>query len=673
MYLASLPVMETSNFSPVPRSRPKKVNGVRIGQILVARSALDPGDLAKALAIQNREDVRLGEILLTHEMVSEADFYEALAEQCQARLVDLAAEPPDYRLIDAAGAETCVCNRFVPWRRIGGATVIVTARPEEFTRLSADLPPALKPALMAVASERDVLDALVAARSTQLIRKSETKVSEDESCRVWNGQKFRRWAIAVLSIFCVGFLVSAAATFAVLTVIAMLALVANLGLRVAALATGAFKELEPEKMPPPDAKAPAMARLPIVSIMVPLFHETAIAERLLCRLKRLSYPRELLDICLVTEESDATTCATLARTELPRWLRVVRVPEGTLQTKPRALNYALNFCRGSIIGIYDAEDAPAPDQIHRIVKRFHERGSEVACLQGVLDFYNARSNWMARCFTLEYASWFRVILPGIEKLGFAIPLGGTTLFLRREAIEKVGGWDAHNVTEDADLGIRLARHGYRSELIGTVTEEEANTRPWSWVRQRSRWIKGYAMTWAVHMRNPRQLWKELGPRKFWGVQLLFGGSLLQGILAPVLWSYWLLFFGLPHPLTGLLSPLTAAILSVLFLASYAINLTVMLVATSGKKHRHLMPWAPTTDFYFPLATIASVKALSEMVAKPFYWDKTSHGLDDEAEALTAENHTDARPSAWTPAERPALAEPVVAGFKPVSPSPSHHA
>jgi cellulose synthase/poly-beta-1,6-N-acetylglucosamine synthase-like glycosyltransferase len=192
------------------------------------------------------------------------------------------------------------------------------------------------------------------------------------------------------------------------------------------------------------------------------------------------------------------------------------VPLGTLQTKPRALNYALSFAKGSIIGVYDAEDAPAPDQLHVVVNRFAQRGPEVVCLQGQLDFYNSHSNWLAHCFTVEYATWFRIMLPSLERLGLAIPLGGTTLFFRRDILESLGGWDAHNVTEDADLGIRLARHGYRTEIIDTVTQEEANARAWPWVKQRSHWLKGYAITYGVHMRSPLKLWRDLGAwRFFW--------------------------------------------------------------------------------------------------------------------------------------------------------------
>lgn len=362
----------------------------------------------------------------------------------------------------------------------------------------------------------------------------------------------------------------------------------------------------------------------------------------------------------MVEEDDTLTQETIARSSLPpRWMRQITVPRGgAVKTKPRALNFALDFCRGSIIGgVYDAEDAPPdPDQIHKVTRRFAEAGPEVACLQGVLDFYNARTNWLSRCFTVEYAAWFRIVLPGLEKMGFAVPpLGGTTLFFRREALEELGGWDAHNVTEDADLGIRLARHGYTTELIHTVTQEEANCRVWPWVKQRSRWIKGYAMTWGgVAMRDPSALLRELGWWKFIGVQILFAGTLSQFVLAPpVLWTFWALPLGLPpHPLADVMpmGMFLGGLGGAVFLASELLNIAVGgVMAVSGEKHRWLRIWVPTLHFYYPLASLAALKGgLGEILHKPFYWDKTVHGIFDdqdppEDEALS-DDPTQPRPA-----------------------------
>ena len=302
------------------------------------------------------------------------------------------------------------------------------------------------------------------------------------------------------------------------------------------------------------------------------------------------------------------------------------MPRGRIRTKPRALNYALDFTRGEIIGVYDAEDAPEPDQLRRIAARFAGAPDDVVCLQGRLDFYNPTQNWLSRCFTLDYAAWFRVVLPGLARLGFAIPLGGTTFFIRRKALEALGRWDAHNVTEDADLGIRLARRGWRTEIVDTTTYEEANCRPMAWVRQRTRWLKGYALTWAVHMRRPGRLWRELGPKKFFGFQVMFAGTLLLFLLAPVFWLSWLFTIGTPNPvLAGLPGP-ALILLFALFAGSELLNLTVAAVAASGPEHRKLLKWLPTLILYFPLASYAAVRAIADAGIAPFFWDKTRHGV-----------------------------------------------
>jgi len=374
---------------------------------------------------------------------------------------------------------------------------------------------------------------------------------------------------------------------------------------------------------------PAPARLPdpppLMSILVPLFHEEDIAETLVKRLSQSIYPKALLDVVLVLEAEDTRTRTTLARTDLPPWMRTVTVPPGRITTKPRALNYAFRFTRGEIVGIYDAEDAPAPDQLVRVAEHFAQAPADVGCVQGVLDYYNPRANWLSRCFTIEYASWFRVLLPGLARLNLVVPLGGTTVFFRREVLERVCGWDAHNVTEDADLGVRLARHGYRTELLPSVTREEANNRFWPWIRQRSRWLKGYGITWWVHSRRPARLWRDLGPRRFGAFQILFLTTLIQFALAPVLWSFWLILAGLPHPLDPHLSRPVVLGLTAVFLSAEAVSIVVGLAALARSPHRRLFLWVPTLFAYFPLGTVAIYKALWETLRNPFYWDKTQHG------------------------------------------------
>ena len=598
--------------------------------------ALSYSDLLKAIALRNREETQIGNILLNHGMVTEADLFGALSQQFGVALIDLNAVPPNPNLAKMLDLEICLAENIVPWQHIGSALAVATSRPDRFEQLQKQYPDQLGTALMAIAPEYDIQHALVEVNRAALIERAETRVPEHESCRTWDPQRMLRLTVGAVLVAMVCIILSPVASFTVLSGWAIFTLVMNMGLKLAT----SFSQIRPyirrNAATDPPAVQTEMFRLPVVSVMVPLFKEREVAGHLIRRLKRLNYPKELLDICLVVEEDDETTRDTLSHTRLPNWVRIIKVPKGNVRTKPRAMNFALDFCRGSIIGVYDAEDAPHPDQIHQIVRRFHERGPQVACLQGLLDFYNPRTNWLSRCFTIEYNTWFRVFLPGLEKLGFAVPLGGTTLFFRRAALEKLGGWDAHNVTEDADLGIRLARHGYRTEIVHTATQEEANCRFVPWVKQRSRWLKGFAITWAVHMRSPLKLLKELGFKKFLGVQILFVGTLSQFLLAPLLWSFWLIPLGFPHPMQTVVSTGMLLSLGIVFIVAEVVTVAVGIFAISDKSHRFLVPWVPTMHLYFPMGTLAAYKAFYELLTQPFYWDKTAHGVFERTEELVEE-------------------------------------
>ncbi|WP_209426109.1 glycosyltransferase family 2 protein [Pararhodobacter sp. SW119] len=590
--------------------------------LLVKAGDLGPADLMRALKSADGDEVRLRDILRLEGLVGERSLTQALATQYRTTAMDPDLTPPDPRLFDRLDASEWLRRGYLPWCRIGGATLIATTRPEAFAAEKEGLQQLFGPLAMALVSERDLHRAIAEIRGGSLKQSAETCVAARESCRTWKASRF---GLGLWSLIAAGLLATALAPLAVfLTLLAIvgLALLAGTLLKIVAAATMLRARARPRPTPP----LPGRER-PVISILVPLYREPDIAPRLVARLGALTWPREKLDVLLAIEENDHLTRNALRRARLPAWMRVIVVPDSKLKTKPRAMNYALDFAQGSIVGVYDAEDAPAHDQLHRIAARFAEAGPDLACIQGVLDYYNPRTNWIARCFTIEYASWFRLMLPGFQRLGLAVPLGGTTLFFRREILEKLGCWDAHNVTEDADLGIRLARHGYRTELMETVTLEEANCGIVPWIKQRSRWLKGYAMTYAVHMRDPVLLWQQFGWRKFLGFQLVFLGMLIQFLFAPVLWTFWLLLVGFGHPLSAVVPVLA---LTGLFLVAELTSLTVNLCALHARDHRGLRPWVLMMPLYFPLATFAAWKGLFEMGARPFYWDKTTHGLHDSA-------------------------------------------
>jgi cellulose synthase/poly-beta-1,6-N-acetylglucosamine synthase-like glycosyltransferase len=545
------------------------------------------------------------------------------AEALGIAAIDPLTDPPDPLLTQMLGPEFCVSTGLLPWRRAGDAVIVLSARPGQVRRHMGTLTRCFGRVRMAHAPDAAIRTALLSAAGPAIITDAETRVAADESCRDIGSFATSTPARAILGTGLAAFAATLAlwpgTVLAVITLWAVFWMLAGLILKTASFRAAL-------RAPAPVSGWPRPDPLPVISILVPLFREAEIAAHLLPRLTALDYPRESLDLCLVVEDDDTTTRAALAALALPPWAQVIEVPQGSLRTKPRAMNFALPFARGSIIGIYDAEDLPHPRQLLDVAAHFARRGQDTACLQGRLDYYNPSANWLARCFTLEYAAWFRVILPGLDRLGLVVPLGGTTLFLRRAALESVGGWDAHNVTEDADLGLRLARHGYRTDVIHIVTQEEANARLWPWVRQRSRWLKGYAMTWFVHMRRPGRLLHDLGWKRFAGVQVLFLGTLSQLALAPVIWLFWLPLLGLPHPLSGVLPAALLWSIGALFLVSTAMEIAIHATAARAAGKGWLIRWIPTLVLYHPLATLACWRGIVQIAFRPFYWDKTSHGI-----------------------------------------------
>ncbi|NNE87479.1 MAG: glycosyltransferase, partial [Silicimonas sp.] len=438
----------------------------------------------------------------------------------------LATLEGDARAVDQLGWAFVLRHRILPLIPQGAVTPVACATPASFEATRDALEAQLGP-VVHCHSTRDVIEAATCRiRGARHVAQAETSTPASESCRNWSGRRATLVVVTMLAL--IGGLATLwpAATLMALTFWTVLTLFLTTALR----ATGALVELRHARKASAQwtstrAHKIEVGALPRISLLVPLYKEENIAADLVARLSALEYPKNRLEVCLILEEHDTQTADVLAWAELPDWMRIVRVPAGQVHTKPRAMNYALDFTSGDIVGIYDAEDKPAKDQLLKVAAGFARAGANVACLQGVLDFYNAKQSWLTRCFTIDYATWFRLVLPGLVRMGIVIPLGGTTVFFRRRALEGLGRWDAHNVTEDADLGVRLARHGYRTEFIDSVTEEEATSSVTAWVRQRSRWIKGYAVTWAVHMRDPLRLLGELGAWRFFGVQILFLGTL----------------------------------------------------------------------------------------------------------------------------------------------------
>jgi cellulose synthase/poly-beta-1,6-N-acetylglucosamine synthase-like glycosyltransferase len=599
-----------------------------LGEVLREMRVVDKKPLVRAQRLSHRLNVPLADVLIKEEIITPEVLHVALASQNKLTFIDLNENPPDPHIVKALPSSLCLRYRVLPVAKIGNILLVATARPDKMDELRAAAPKDAPFLMPMMTNQRQIDEALTRHVGPTCIDEAEVIVPDEFACRHIGAHPKRSIILAcaiVLGIL-IGLILTPIGTGAVLAAIAGIMLAVSSVLKFTASARQLWYEIASSIRPKPPERPPS--KMPVVSVMVPLLREKEIARVLVRRLTKLTYPKSLLDVVLVLEETDYTTKETLQRTRLPGWMRVVEVPSSVsgLMTKPRALNYAMDCCEGDIIGIWDAEDAPEPDQIDKVVTRFHHAPKDVVCLQGRLDFYNAHDNWMARCFTIEYATWWRLVMPGLARLGFVIPLGGTTVYFRRHALEDVHRWDAHNVTEDADLGVRLARWGYKTEILDTTTYEEANFRVIPWVKQRSRWLKGFAITWLVHIRRPISLYKDLGAYQFAGVQMFFVTALSQFTLAPIYWYYWAILFGAPNPLPH--ENLAAGML-IFLLVCEMMSLTMHALATRRKEHRHLLPYTPTMILYLLLGCFAMYKALYELVFKPFYWDKTQHGVTSQ--------------------------------------------
>jgi len=373
------------------------------------------------------------------------------------------------------------------------------------------------------------------------------------------------------------------------------------------------------------APAPPCAETPRYTILCPLYREAFILPSLVAAIDRLDYPRAQLQVLLVLEPDDSETIAAAQRLQLGAHYTIVIAPDEGPRTKPKALDAALAHATGEFCTVYDAEDRPHAQQLRAAVAAFAQGGENLACVQAPLVIDNAPAGWISAQFATEYAVQFGQILPLLSRLGLPMPLGGTSNHFRIDALVAIGGWDAHNVTEDADLGYRLARHRYRVGAIDTPTYEEAPVRLNAWITQRTRWIKGHIQTWLVLMRNPWRTRAELGLGGLLSLHVVLGGAILAAF-AHGLFAALLIYAAL-SPDT-VLRPAAFA----LALTGYAIALYSGLVGAAAQRDIRLVGAALTMPLYWPLATIAAFSALFDLVLRPHYWAKTVHGVSARAEA-----------------------------------------
>jgi len=370
------------------------------------------------------------------------------------------------------------------------------------------------------------------------------------------------------------------------------------------------------------------APLPIYTIIVALYRERRVASRLIAALRRLDYPASKLDIKLVLEADDHETLAALKALRMPCNIEILVAPPGEPRTKPRALNVALPLARGDFTVVYDAEDMPDPAQLRSAVAVFSRSPRDVACLQARLTIDNTDDSWITRLFTIEYAALFDVFNPGLAEIGTPIPLGGTSNHFRTSILKSIHGWDAWNVTEDADLGIRLARLGYRIADLPSSTFEEAPITLRAWMRQRTRWMKGFMQTSITHSRSPASGFRQLGFWRFYVSMALTGGAALSALVYPFGTGLFIIFWlgGGPWSEDATWHAIWRAGSLTLFVSGMVSLFVPALVALHRRRLWRLLPWVALLPLYYTLVSIAAWRGLWELVSAPFHWHKTHHGF-----------------------------------------------
>jgi cellulose synthase/poly-beta-1,6-N-acetylglucosamine synthase-like glycosyltransferase len=385
--------------------------------------------------------------------------------------------------------------------------------------------------------------------------------------------------------------------------------------------------------------------LPVYTILVPVYHEAAVLPQVMRNLYQMDYPKNKLDVKILMEEKDEETLSEAKKLglfgepqtevdgipteEYRDFIKIfepVVIPKADITTKPRACNYGLLRAKGKYCVIYDAEDSPDKDQLKKAAIAFSRSPEDIACFQSKLNFYNAEENSLSRWFSIEYTYWYDYYLSGLDKVNAPIPLGGTSNHFRINQLRELGGWDPYNVTEDADLGVRISRSDLKTQMLDSYTYEEATIKGGSWIRQRSRWYKGYVQTYLVHMRYPNKLIQDLGWKKFFLFQLTFGGTIVMPIINPFLWLIAAITIFAPWAFSNLIFLPIQPICVFNLIVGNMSYLLLYLITCVKKKNYSSAPFALAMPLYWVLISLAAWKGLLQLITRPFYWEKTMHGI-----------------------------------------------
>ena len=631
--------------APMPSAR--QLHDLRVRAFrshLRARGLVDAATLASIEREELATHQRVVRVLLASGVVSPARCADLLARFFGLQRIRDIDGRGDPRLVARMGPDTCRVRSVLPLRSDGGVVDVAIADPTDVELLQLCELLLDSPVRAVVATERDIRTALRADRRDDETHDAVNRLRVAEPMQsasfvLSRPQRVCLAAGAVLVAWAViaephATLVAGSVTIMVVYTVIMLFRMAAV---VLSLHGGAVIEVGPRQLRELDETS-----LPAYTILVPLYREAEVLPRLVHGLQRLEYPASLLDVKLLLEEDDAETINLARSLDLPAYVDIVITPDSQPRTKPKSCNYGLLYARGDYVVIFDAEDVPEADQLRRVVAAFRQLDDpSVACIQARLNYYNRDQNLLARWFTGEYSGWFDLLVPGIDAMRMPFPLGGTSNHFRRDALLEVDAWDPYNVTEDADLGMRLAARGYRSRMLQSTTFEEANSETFNWIRQRSRWVKGYIQTWLVHMRNPIRFARAVGTRNFLGFNLIVGGTAFVFLCNPVLWSLLVLWaLTQAHVIRDVFPGYVFYGAWTTFVLGNFAFVYMNLLAVMRRAYWELVPSALLTPIYWALMSIGAWRGLIQLLFAPSYWEKTEHGLDVSPGHLVMETPDD---------------------------------
>lgn len=603
-----------------------------LGRLLLERGVLSINQFLEAQSLAVQWNTNIIEVLLSQRWIKSSLLYGEIAKYYGLALVDFESDPPDMDLIRRYNSFDLCHLQFLPVRTRDGKLQVATSRPGSRNLLQV-LDTFGPQTEVVVAQPHQITWALQQAFRQEHLHSAIFGLAEldpEMSAQrvITSPQVLFLYALGSAAFG--GFAFAPIATLIVINAALTIFYLGNFLFKASLVWKGGEGRSTNALSIATEARLLRDEDLPVFTILVPMFREPEVLPILANALRTLDYPLAKLDIKLVLEEEDQETIDAAIDLGLEGIFEILRVPLSHPQTKPKACNYALNFARGDFLVVYDAEDKPEADQLRKVIAAFRQMPPETACVQCRLNYFNVRENWLTRMFTLDYSLWFDLMLPGLDRLRIPVPLGGTSNHFRMNVLKELKAWDPFNVTEDADLGVRLTQKGYRVGVIDSTTFEEANVSIPNWVRQRSRWVKGYMQTFLVHTRRPLHMIQAVGPMRTLGLFIFIGGTFLSGLINPIFWltfSIWLAL-GL-NTGSQFLPPIILHMSLINLLLGNGVLIYLTMIAPFRRGWSDLALWGASVPVYWILMTVASYKGLYQLVRNPFYWEKTQHGLSKE--------------------------------------------